>query len=59
MNLIILSAYFQIIVDMKQNRFDFRTATSLLSNLLNEYDVWNESISLFIRIKTAIANIYA
>ncbi|MBF8152697.1 helix-turn-helix transcriptional regulator [Exiguobacterium sp. TBG-PICH-001] len=59
MNLIILSAYFKIIVEMKQNRFDFRTATSLLSNLLNEYDVWNESISLFIRIKTAIANIYA
>ncbi|WP_294741071.1 helix-turn-helix domain-containing protein [uncultured Exiguobacterium sp.] len=58
-DLIILSAYFQIIVDMKQDRFDFRTAASLLSNLLFKYDVWNESISLFIRIKTAIANLYA
>lgn len=59
LNLIILSAYFQIIVDMKQERFDFRTAASLLSNIIQEYDVWNESISLFIRIKTAIANLYA
>lgn len=59
MNLIILSTYFQIIVDLKQDQYDFRTATSLLSNLIREYDVWNESISLFVRIKTAIANLYA
>jgi len=57
--IIILSAYFQIIVDLKQDLFDFRTAASLLSNLLIEWDVQSESIPLFIRIKTAIANLYA
>ncbi|AHA31476.1 hypothetical protein ASF99_04465 [Exiguobacterium sp. Leaf187] len=57
--LVILNAYFRIIVDLKQDQYDFRTATFLLNNLLIERDVQNESITLFIRIKTAIANLYA
>lgn len=55
----ILKIYIKTIIDLKQNRIDFRTAASLLSNLLNEKDVWSHSIQLFIRIKMAIANMYS
>lgn len=55
----ILKIYIKTIIDLKQNRIDFRTAASLLSNLLNEKEVWSHSIQLFIRIKMAIANMYS
>ncbi len=55
----ILKNYIKTIIDLKQNRIDFRTAASLLSNLLNEKEVWSHSIQLFIRIKMAIANMYS
>lgn len=55
----ILKSYIKTIIDLKQNRIDFRTAASLLSNLLNEKEVWSHSIQLFIRIKMAIANMYS
>ncbi|MGI1806551.1 helix-turn-helix domain-containing protein [Exiguobacterium sp. TDN 0502] len=55
----ILSNYFRIIAEVKRNYMDFRTAASLLSNFVHDNGVWHESISLYIRIKTAIANLYA
>lgn len=55
----ILKNYIKTIIDLKQNRIDFRTAASLLSNLLNDKEVWSHSIQLFIRIKMAIANMYS
>lgn len=42
----ILSGYFQIIADVKRNHIDFRTAASLLSNIVQDNDVWHESVSL-------------
>lgn len=55
----ILKSYIKIIIDLKQKRIDYRTAASLLSNLLVEREVWSHSIQLFIRIKMAIANMYS
>ncbi len=55
----ILKSYIKTIIDLKQNRIDFRSAASLLSNLLIEKEVWSQSIQLFIRIKMAIANMYS
>lgn len=55
----ILKSYIKTIIDLKQKRIDFRTAASLLSNLLIEKEVWSHSIQLFIRIKMAIANMYS
>jgi hypothetical protein len=55
----ILKNYIKTIIDLKQNRIDFRAAASLLSKLLNEKEVWSHSIQLFIRIKMAIANMYS
>lgn len=55
----ILKSYIKTIIDLKQNRIDFRAAASLLSNLLIEKEVWSQSIQLFIRIKMAIANMYS
>jgi len=55
----ILKSYIKTIIELKKNQIDFRTAASLLSNLLIEKEVQFQSIDLFIRIKMAIANMYS
>lgn len=55
----ILKSYIQIIIQLKKKHLDFRTAATLLSNVLTEKEVRLHSIQLFIRIKMAIANMYS
>jgi len=54
----LLKAYFTILLEVKTEKIDYRTASALLSRLTDQEDIWYESPKMFIRIKMAISNLH-
>ncbi|MDI3235910.1 helix-turn-helix domain-containing protein [Exiguobacterium antarcticum] len=54
----LLKAYFSILLDVKTDKIDYRTASVLLSRLTDQEDIWYESPKMYIRIKMAISNLH-